>query len=198
MNAAVYETRLFYRQPARNWNEALPIGNSHLGAMVFGEPLHEHLALNEETIWDGYPRDQHNPRAATGLPEIRRLIFAGQNRKAEELAMRDMLAVPNGIKSYQPLGDLFLDFDTTDAASEYQHELDLESAICATTFRLGESRNITREVYASYPDKVLVVHITATGGIIPPLTVRLSRGAFPDVHKVDGARNEPWQANQKV
>ena len=100
--------RLFYRTPASRWEEALPIGNGRLGAMVFGDPISERLQLNEDSLWYGGPRDRHNPDALKHLPDIRRLIFAGKLREAERLASLALTAVPETQRHYVPLGDLFL------------------------------------------------------------------------------------------
>ncbi|MGC8638555.1 MAG: glycoside hydrolase N-terminal domain-containing protein, partial [Isosphaeraceae bacterium] len=81
---------LWYRQPARVWEEALPIGNGRLGAMVFGALAREHLQLNEDTLWNGYQRDTTNPNALEALPQVRRLLFEGKNDEATKLAGRTM------------------------------------------------------------------------------------------------------------
>jgi alpha-L-fucosidase 2 len=86
--------RLWYRQPAREWTEALPVGNGRLGAMVFGGTAHERLQLNEDTLWNGGPYDPVNPHARATLPEVRRLIFAGKWAEAEALANKEVMATP--------------------------------------------------------------------------------------------------------
>ncbi|MGA2532438.1 MAG: glycoside hydrolase N-terminal domain-containing protein [Candidatus Aminicenantales bacterium] len=101
--------RLWYRQPAKEWTEALPVGNGRLGAMVFGNPAHELIQLNEESLWAGCPVNNNNPLALKSLNEVRRLLFAGEFEKAGELAEKTLLGTPPGIRSYQPLGDLRLD-----------------------------------------------------------------------------------------
>jgi len=109
--ASAADSTLWYRQPAANWNEALPIGNGRLGAMVFGGVAQERLQLNEDTIWAGSKRDRSN---ADGNPqavaEIRKLLFAGKVKEAEALAQRTMIAVPERMPQYQPLGDLRIAF----------------------------------------------------------------------------------------
>src|SRR6267378_1723668 len=104
------QNKLWYRQPAANWNEALPIGNGRLAAMVFGGPQSERIQLNEDTIWAGEKRDRNNPEGAGNLAEVRRLLFAGKPKEAEVLAERTMIAVPKRMPPYQPLGDLLLRF----------------------------------------------------------------------------------------
>ncbi|MEK7407601.1 MAG: glycoside hydrolase N-terminal domain-containing protein [Acidobacteriota bacterium] len=94
---------LWYRRPASQWIEALPLGNGRLGAMVFGGIEQERLQLNEDTVWDGFARDVSNPAALAALPEVRRLLFEGKNEEATRLAGQTMMAIPTRIKSYQPL-----------------------------------------------------------------------------------------------
>src|SRR2546425_6973662 len=102
---------LWYRQPATKWTEALPIGNGRLGAMVFGGVPDERIQINEDTVWAGEKRDRNNPEGAKNLAEVRRLLFAGKPKEAEELAERTIIAVPKRLPQYQPLGDMLLRFD---------------------------------------------------------------------------------------
>src|SRR5215510_5618094 len=118
---------LWYRQPASQWTEALPIGNGRLGAMVFGGIQSERLQLNEDTIWAGEKRDRNNPEGAKNLAEVRRLLFAGKPKEAEELAEKTIIAIPKRMPPYQPLGDLLIRFSGQPEASEYRRELDLDS-----------------------------------------------------------------------
>ncbi len=100
---------LWYKAPAKEWNEALPVGNGRLGAMVFGGVERERIQLNEQTLWDGYPRNCDNPEALAALPEVRRLLFEGHNEEATKLASEKMLGKPSGVRSYQTLGDLIIE-----------------------------------------------------------------------------------------
>lgn len=167
---AITAPTLWYREPARNWNEALPVGNGRLGAMVFGGIDQERLQLNEQTLWDGYPRDRINPEALGTLPEIRWLLFEGRNEEATRLAGKTMMGLPDRIDSYQTLGDLLIrDLDAPagdQVSAAYRRELDLDSAVATTTYQ-RDGVTITREVFASASDKVLVVHLRASraGGI---------------------------------
>jgi alpha-L-fucosidase 2 len=151
---------LWYRQPAAAWEEALPVGNGRLGAMVFGAVPKERLQLNEESLWDGYPRDTTNPRALKALPEVRRLLFEGQNQNADDLAGRTMMGRPERVHSYQSLAELWLEFPSTDAVGEYRRSLDLDTGIAATTYRVNGVQT-TREVFSSAPAQVLVVRLSA-------------------------------------
>src|SRR5262245_44204615 len=117
--------RLWYRQPAAVWNEALPIGNGRLAAMVFGGVQSERLQLNEETIWAGEKRDRNNPEGAANLAEIRRLLFAGKPKEAEALAEKTIISVPKRLPPYQPLGDLQIRFQFQQEARVYVRELNV-------------------------------------------------------------------------
>ena len=155
------EQRLWYRQPAREWVEALPVGNGRLGAMVFGGTTHERLQLNEDTLWNGGPYDPVNPRAKDALHAVRELIFAGRWAEAQALANERVMAIPLKQMAYQPVGDLLIDMPgLTDAASDYRRELDLDSAIAQTRFTLGGIAFI-REVVVSPVDQVIAVRLSA-------------------------------------
>lgn len=217
--------RLWYRQPAKDWNQALPVGNGRLGAMVFGGEGEERLQLNEQTLWDGYPRDRNNPEGLKALPEIRRLLFEGKNEEATKLAAATMMGVPPTIDSYQTLGDLMIKdlgapaasragnasaspttptasispitprspippaaatpttdrTDRTDAQKAkgaYLRELDLDTAIATTRYERN-GVTITREVFASAPDQVLVIRLRASqpGAINTSLTLSRQKDA---------------------
>jgi alpha-L-fucosidase 2 len=148
---------LWYRQPARQWVEALPIGNGRLGAMVFGGVESERLQLNDDTLWSGGPSDWDNPRAREVLPEVRRLLAAGEYLAANRLC-RDMQGPYT--QSYQPLGDLRLQFDLAGATLDYTRELDLHTAIATTRFQLGDVV-YRREAFVSAADQVLAVRLTS-------------------------------------
>ena len=101
---------LWYRRPAPDWTEALPVGNGRLGAMVFGGVERERLQLNEDTLWAGGPYDPDNTNALAALPEARRLIFEGKYAEAQKLASQKMMAKPLRQMPYETVGDLFLNF----------------------------------------------------------------------------------------
>jgi alpha-L-fucosidase 2 len=152
---------LWYERPAREWVEALPVGNGRLGAMVFGGLGAERLQLNEDTLYGGGPYDPTNAAALAALPEARRLIFAGQYKAANDLIGRQMMARPIKQMPYQPVGDLHLEFPGhDDAPTGYRRALDLDTAIAHTTYTMGGVR-FTREVFASPVDQVIVVRLTA-------------------------------------
>jgi len=159
--------KLWYRQPAKAWVEALPVGSGKLGAMVFGGVGAERLQLNEDTLWAGGPYEPINPEAHAALPEIRRLIDAGDYAQAAALADTKFVGVPKQQMSYQTIGDLKLDFPgLSEPVVDYARELDLDGAIATTSFTAGGVRHV-REVIASAPDGVVAVRLSARrkGGI---------------------------------
>jgi alpha-L-fucosidase 2 len=159
--AAQPESKLWYRKPATQWNEALPIGNGRLAAMVFGDPIKEHIQLNEDTIWAGERRDRMNPAAAKSLPEIRRLLFAGQATEAQKIADRDMIGIPRRMPAYETLGDLRLTFaEPGGEVVNYRRELDLDSAIVRVRYTIGVVHYL-REIFASAPDQAIVIRLSA-------------------------------------
>jgi alpha-L-fucosidase 2 len=151
---------LWYERPAREWTEALPVGNGRLGAMVFGGAVSERLQLNEDTLYGGGPYDPNNPEALGALPEARRLIFEGKYKEADDLIGRKMMARPIKQMPFQPVGDLLLTFGGHEDASDYRRELDLDAAVARTTYTSGGVR-FTRELFASPVDNVIVVRLTA-------------------------------------
>lgn len=152
---------LWYQKPAKNWeNEALPVGNGRMGAMVFGGVDRERIQFNEETVWDGKYIDRHNPEGLKALPEIQRLLFAGENFKATKLAEKTMMGQPSRIDSYQTLGDLVLDFPDPSEVSGYRRELDLTNAISTVSY-VADGVSYTREVFASFPDQVIAIRLSA-------------------------------------
>src|SRR5882762_188716 len=155
------DLRLWYRQPAKNWNEALPIGNGRLGAMVFGGIDSERIQLNEDTIWAGEKRDRNNPEGLKNLAEVRRLLFAGKPKEAEVLAERTMIAVPKRMPPYQPLGDLLLRFSDQESATDYVRELDIDTGIVRITYQSGDAR-FMREVFALAVGQVIVIRLTCS------------------------------------
>jgi len=150
---------LWYSQPAKEWTEALPVGNGRLGAMVYGNPAREELQLNEETVWGGGPHNNYNPAALKSLPEVRRLIFEGKNKEAENIINRDFLASSHGMP-YQTIGSLFLDFAGHEKYTNFRRELDISKAVATTTYQV-DGVTFTRQIYSSFTDNVIVMKITA-------------------------------------
>lgn len=152
--------RLWYIRPAVQWVEALPVGNGRIGAMVFGGVEKERLQFNEDTLWTGKPHGYHREGAATHLGEIRKLLTQGKQRDAEDLAAREFMSQPLNQQKYQPFGDVFIESDTLQDATDYERDLDLSSAVANVRFRVGATRH-HRTVFASHPDQVLVWRETA-------------------------------------
>lgn len=153
--------RLWYRQPAQDWNEALPIGNGRLGAMVFGGADRERLQLNEDSLWYGGPRDRNNRDALPNLPKIRELILAGKLREAQDLASMALTGIPESQRHYLPLGDLELQFASSGgSAEEYERELDLSRGLTAVSY-VQDGIRYSREAFASCPDQVIAVRLQA-------------------------------------
>ena len=145
---------LTYDHPARSWNEALPVGNGRLGAMVFGIVTRECIQFNEETLWTGAPHDYSHPGAAEYLDTLRMLILNGKAREAERIAMEHFMSLPLGQKAYQPFGDLYLEFPEHKEYTDYERSLDISQSLCRTRYKV-DGVTYTREVLASYPDQVI-------------------------------------------
>ncbi len=147
--------KLQYNKPAKKWTDALPIGNGRIGAMVFGGVESEHLQLNEDTLWSGFPRDGNNPDAKKLLPEIRQLVKQEKLEEADQLARKMMGPYT---QSYLPFGDLFLEFEHSNIVENYTRTLDLEKGITQIEYQMGRVK-FSREMFISYPDQVAVIHL---------------------------------------
>jgi alpha-L-fucosidase 2 len=143
--------------------EALPVGNGHLGAMVFGNPAHERIQFNENTVWTGSPHDYAHQGAFRHLEAIRQLLFQGKQAEAEKLATQEFMSVPLRQMSYQAFGDLLLDFPGIEegAVSDYRRDLNLDTGVASTRFALS-GVTYRREIFASWPAQVIVVRLAAS------------------------------------
>ena len=152
---------IVFDKPAAKWDEALPVGNGKLGGMVFGNPCTERIQLNEDSVWYGGPQNRLNPSAKEKLPQIRALIMEGKIKEAQELCALALSGIPEEQRHYEPLGNLYLEFDGTEFdTSQYQRELDLERAVVTSSFTLN-GIHYQRQVIASYPQNVMIIHLTA-------------------------------------
>jgi alpha-L-fucosidase 2 len=151
---------LWYRQPAKQWVEALAIGNGRLGAMVFGGIDNERLQLNEDTLWAGGPYDPSSDEALKALPEARRLILDGKYREAHNLIGQKMMARPLRQMPYQPVGDLIMTFPGIETVTNYRRDLNLDTAVARVSFSARDVE-FTREFFSSPVDQVIVVRFTA-------------------------------------
>jgi alpha-L-fucosidase 2 len=172
--------RLWYDKPAissvsergydADWVRALPVGNGFLGAMIFGGVNNEIIQLNEKTLWSGSPDDNNNPVAAESLPIIRQLLFEKKYREANDLTSKTQVCKGVGsgngsgatdpYGSYQTLGSLLLDFGKNTAYNNYIRQLDLNRGVVNISY-IQEGITYEREIFASYPDRTIVIHFTA-------------------------------------
>lgn len=153
------EHRLWYSEPAKEWIEALPVGNGRLGGMVYGAVSKDEIQLNEETVWGGAPHNNNNPEALKKLAEVRRLIFNGENLKAQQLIDKTFRTPQNGMP-YQTIGSLFLTFAGHENCTDYYRDLDLSDAVATTTYKVNGVTYV-REVFTSFTDNVIVMKISA-------------------------------------
>lgn len=151
---------LWYRQPAANWDEALPVGNGRLGGMIFGIPAEELIQLNEDSIWSGGFRKRNNPKAYENLEKLRGLIRDGKTAEAERLCEEAFYGTNDQQRHYQPLGDLHIYQDGTEEYRRYMRCLDISAALCETHWTSGGVR-FCRRIFASFPDDVMVISFTA-------------------------------------
>jgi len=153
------EMRLWYSSPANEWVEALPLGNSHMGAMVYGGISEERIQLNDETFWSGRPYDNNNPDGIAHLEEIRALVFQDRTKEAEDLIAKYYMTPQHGMR-YLTLGEATLTFSNNDSVSGYFRELDLNRAVAKVCYKSG-GVTYTRQAIASLPDGVVMINIAA-------------------------------------
>ncbi|MDF7798636.1 glycoside hydrolase family 95 protein [Pontiellaceae bacterium B1224] len=153
---------LWYRQPARNWNEALPIGNGRLGGMVYGGISREWIQLNEDSLWSGAAIDYYKPNGPAVIKQAQEMIFSGNYAGAEKLIQSKFLSprFPSGTHTYQMLGDLELTFQPLEKVKNYRRDLDLDQAVARVHYEVDGVKYL-REIFSSPVDEVLVVRISA-------------------------------------
>ncbi len=152
--------KLWYNQPAKQWVEALPVGNGRLGAMVFGDPVKETIQLNESTVWAGQPNRNDNSNARAVLPEVRELIFEGKYKEAQDLVNQNFISKASHGMPYQTVGNLNLQFSGHENYTNYYRELDIENAITLTRYSVNNI-NYSTKVFSSFPDQVIIAQIKA-------------------------------------
>ncbi len=179
--------RVWFAQPATNWTEALPLGNGRLGAMVFGGVAQEHFQLNEESLWAGCPVESFPEDFPKHLAEVRRLIFAGKRAEAQAYGVEHLTATPTSFRSYEPLGDLWLDFTGVVAPTAYRRELLLADGRARVSFR-SRNATLTREAFVSATDDVLAVRIVTDQPGTLAFKVGLTRARDATVRAADGGR----------
>ena len=186
--SAADRLELWYDRPASNWNEALPVGNGHMGAMVFGGVTDEHLQFNESTLWTGSPHEYQHEGAVKFLPALRALcnesralwieaeeldkkgkkaeadekrnLSRAKQKEGEDIGRKEFMSVPIGQMMYQAFGDVRLNFSSHTNATDYRRSLDLNTATASVSYRVGDA-TFTRECFATFPDKVIVWRVTA-------------------------------------
>jgi len=156
------DLKLWYDKPSGSvWENALPVGNGRLGAMVYGNVDTETVQLNEHTLWSGSPNRNDNPDALASLAEMRKLIFEGRQKEAEKLANKTIVSKTSHGQMFEPLGSLRLAFEGAETFTGYRRELDISRAVARTTYQ-AEGITYKREYFASFPDRVVVVRLTAS------------------------------------
>lgn len=199
-SAAQSETTLWYEQPAANWDEALPVGNGRLGAMVFGNYVREQIQLNEESIWGGSKVDG-NADARGKIQEVQSLLLNGKIKEASQLSEEVLKSDPLRIRSYQPLGDIFIDFYNTKFSSRprkadnYRRELDIERGLALTTYDI-DGCTYTREVFAPSKENVIAIRLKASKP--GQLTFKLSLSRDQDAIVTPISNNELLLKGQVV
>ncbi len=154
--------KLWYNKPSgRVWENALPIGNGRLGAMVYGSVKDETIQLNEHTLWSGGPNRNDNPLALDSIAEIRRLILAGRQKEAEQIANRVIISKKSQGQMFEPAGELHLHFPGHDNYSNYYRELDISSAFTKTSYTV-DGVTYTRQAIASFGERVIAIHLMAS------------------------------------
>ncbi len=155
-----YATRLWYNAPARHWLEALPIGNSHLGAMVYGGTTDENIQINEETFWSGGPHDNNSTKSLALLPEVRQLIFNGKEEEAAKILNDSFVVGPHGMR-FLPMANLHIKMKVDGEAKQFVRDLDLRRALTTTSFVVNGVK-YERTTFASMADGVIVCHVKAS------------------------------------
>lgn len=176
--------KLWYDKPAKQWVEALPIGNGNIAAMVYGDPYQEKLQLNEGTFWSGGPSRNDNPDAPKVLDSIRYYLFNRNYKRAQILADKGLTAKTAHGSAFQNIGDFTLDLNNLKDIRNYYRELDIEKAIATTTFTSG-GINFKREVFASIPDHVIVIKLSSDHKSALNFTAKFNSELKKEVKAID-------------
>lgn len=161
----------WYRNPASQYWEGIPLSNGRLAAMVYGGIEDELIPINDESLWSGSPYDPNNPEGKAVVPDIRSLLLEGRYVEAQKLC-DDLMSIPLSVQHYQPLGELRIRFEGQGSITDYRRELNMDSALARVEYTADGVR-YSREVFASYPDQVLVMRITADRPAMITLHARL-------------------------
>ena len=179
--------KLWYKQPSGQWEDALPVGNGKLAAMVFGGVTEERIQFNEETLWTGEPRSYAHKGAYQYLGQIRTLLNDGKQKEAEDLAMKEFMSDPIRQMAYQAFGDLYIDFPGHENFTDYKRELDLAEGISRVNYK-SNGISYSREVFASYPANAILVKLGSDQSGKLNFSVRMD--AIHAFKKVTGKGNE--------
>ena len=184
---------LWYAAPAQKWDETLPVGNGRLGAMVFGKNGEERIQLNEETYWSGGPYSTVVKGGYKVLPEIQKLVFEEKYLAAHNLFGRNLMGYPVEQQKYQCLANLHLFFKNQDSVTDYKRWLDLEKGISGVAYQ-SNGISFQREIFASAPDQVIVVRITAdkSGSLSFTANLRGERNQTHSNYATDYFRMDPY------
>lgn len=174
------DLELWYGSPAQQWTDAMPVGNGRIGGMVFGRYDNERIQLNEESIWAGSKINNNNKQSAQHLPEIQKSLFDGDYKKALELSSAYMVGTPPRVRSYQPLGNLIINYDWKAAPQQYRRSLTLNTGIATTTYTI-EGKKVKQEVFVSAPQDVMIVKLSSE--IPVDMHIALTRERDVDVYK---------------
>jgi len=172
--------KLWYTHPAKQWVEALPVGNGRLGAMVFGDPSKELIQLNENTVWAGQPYRNDNPDAREALPVVRKLIFEGKYKEAQDLVDQKFISKISQGMPYQTVGNLRLLFPGHENYKEYYRELDIGKAVVSSRY-MSNGVNYSTAVFSSFPDQVIIVRISADKPGMLSFSASLDRPSKVDI-----------------
>ena len=185
LGVARADNSLWYAKPATNWHEALPVGNGRLGGMVFGGVEKERIQLNEESLWAGCPVEAWPEDFPKHMAEVRRLVFEGKNAEAEAYGIKHLATRPTSFRSYEPLGDLTMDFGNAKPIEAYRRELRLNDGVATATYQ-RDGATITREVFVSAADDVMAIRIATNKP--GTLDFKVSLGRQRHVKIIDGTR----------
>ena len=189
---AQQDLQLWYNSPAKKWTDALPVGNGRLGAMVFGKYDHERIKLNEESVWAGSKMNNNNPLASEHLSQIQTALFNGVYKEALDLSTKYLVGTPPRVRSYQPLGSLFINYVWKGKVQQYKRSLTLNTGIAATEYT-ADGNKIIQEVYASAPQDVIVVTINAAR----PFDVEFFLSREQDTHEYKSEENHTYRRKNK-
>ena len=164
LKPAANDVLIWFNGAAAEWSDALPVGNGRLGGMVFGGVKQERIALNEDTLWSGFPKDWNNPDAKNHLPVVRELVLKKKDYKGADEECRFMQGPYN--QAYEPVGDLLIDFEHGSESTGYRRELNLDEAVASVSYEV-DGTSYRREVFSSFPAQVVVVRLTCSkpGGL---------------------------------